>query len=75
MPWSQKGRAIPILPLWAVQPVESLSACTRVHVTFTFLPIKTSDLSWSYPASYSVGKDGSLLRVKGGILSVVEVKN
>jgi len=28
------GRAIPLLPLWAVWPVQSLSACTRV--TFTF---------------------------------------
>jgi len=24
---------IPLLPLWAVQPVQSLSACTRVHFT------------------------------------------
>jgi len=30
--------AIPLLPLWAVRPVQSLSACTRVH--FTFLPFK-----------------------------------
>ena len=30
-----KSRAIPLLPLWAVQPVQSLSACTRVHFTFT----------------------------------------
>jgi hypothetical protein len=29
-------RAIPLLPLWAVRPVQSLSACTRVHFTFTF---------------------------------------
>jgi len=29
------SRAIPLLPLWAVRPVQSLSACTRV--TFTFL--------------------------------------
>ena len=28
------GRAIPLLPLWAVRPVQSLSACTRVHFTF-----------------------------------------
>ena len=35
VPWSRQGRAIPILPLWAVRPVQSLSACTRV--TFTFL--------------------------------------
>jgi len=27
-------RAISLLPLWAVRPVQSLSACTRVHFTF-----------------------------------------
>jgi hypothetical protein len=31
VPWSWKIRAIPLLPLWAVRPVQSLSACTRVH--------------------------------------------
>jgi len=36
VPWSWKSRAIPLLPLWAVGPVQSLSACTRVHFTFTF---------------------------------------
>jgi hypothetical protein len=30
------SRAVPLLPLWAVRPVQSLSACTRVHFTFTF---------------------------------------
>jgi len=30
--WSRKGRAIPLLPLWAVRPVQSLSACIRVHL-------------------------------------------
>jgi hypothetical protein len=34
VPWSRKGRPIPLLPLSAVQPVENLSACTRVHFTF-----------------------------------------
>jgi len=34
VPCSRKGRAIPLLPLWAVRPVQSLSACTRVHFTF-----------------------------------------
>jgi len=34
VPWSRKGRAIPLLPLWAVRPVQSLGACTRVHFTF-----------------------------------------
>jgi len=43
VPWSRKGRAIPLLPLQAVRPVQSLSACTRVTFTFThalhtFLP-------------------------------------
>ena len=37
VPWSRKGRAIPLLPLWAVRPVQNISACTRVHFTFTFL--------------------------------------
>ena len=32
--WSRKSRAIPLLPLWAVRPVQSLNACTRVHFTF-----------------------------------------
>ena len=35
VPWSWKGRAIPLLPLWAVRPVQSLSACTRVKFSFT----------------------------------------
>ena len=35
VPWSRKGRAIPLLPLWTVRPVQSLSACTRVHFTLT----------------------------------------
>ena len=40
VPWSKKGRAIPLLPLWAIRPVQNLSACTRVHFTFfNFLPI------------------------------------
>jgi hypothetical protein len=32
VPWSRNGRAIPPLPLWAVRPVQSLSACTRVYL-------------------------------------------
>jgi hypothetical protein len=36
VPWLWKGRAIPLLSLWAVRPVQSLSACTRVTFTFTF---------------------------------------
>jgi len=32
----RKSRAIPLLPLWVVQPVQSLSDCTRVHFTFIY---------------------------------------
>ena len=58
--WSSKGRAIPILPLWAVRPVQSLSACTRVHFTlpqclykgalYLFLPKKCWFFRTSSPA-------------------------
>ena len=41
VPESRKGRAIPLLPLWAVLPVQSLSACTRLH--FTFMPSRSSE--------------------------------
>ena len=34
VPWSRKSRAIPLLLLWAVRPVQSLSARTGVHFTF-----------------------------------------
>ena len=36
VPWSWKDRATPLLPLWAMRPVQSLSACTRVTFTFNF---------------------------------------
>jgi len=32
--WSGKSRAIPLLLLWCFRPVQSLSACTRVHFTY-----------------------------------------
>ena len=36
VPWSRKIRAISLLPLWTVRPVQSLSACTTMHFTFTY---------------------------------------
>jgi len=36
VPWLWKGGAIPLLLLWAVRPLQSLSACTRLCFTFTF---------------------------------------
>jgi hypothetical protein len=35
--WSRKSRAIPLLPIWAVRPVQSLSACTRVRFLLCLL--------------------------------------
>ena len=37
-PSSAVVRAIPVLPLLALRHVQSLSACTRVTFTFTFIP-------------------------------------
>ena len=37
VPCSWKGRAIPLLPLWAVRPVQSLSACTKMHFTYLYV--------------------------------------
>ena len=33
VPWSRKSRAIPLLPLWAVRPIQSISACTGCTLT------------------------------------------
>jgi hypothetical protein len=43
VPWSWKSTVIPLLPLWAVRPVEGLSTCTRVHFTFTFTFIEPAE--------------------------------
>ena len=37
VPWSRKSRTIHLLPLWAVRPVQNLSACTRVHFTLLLI--------------------------------------
>ena len=34
VPWSRKGRAIPLLPLWALRSVQSLSAYTGCTLLF-----------------------------------------
>jgi len=36
VPWSRKSRAIPLFLPWALRPVQSLSACTTVHFTFSY---------------------------------------
>jgi hypothetical protein len=37
VPLVMKSRAISLLPLWVVRPVQSLSACTTVHFNFFLL--------------------------------------
>jgi len=49
VPQSRKSRAIPLLPLWAIQPVQSLSACTRVHFTFFTTMCKLSNPTITQP--------------------------
>ena len=46
LPWSWKGRAIPLLPLWAVRPVQSLSACTGVTFTFQLFYLFQTPCCW-----------------------------
>jgi len=43
VPWSRKSRAKPLLPLWAVRPVQSLGASTRVYYNFNFTPAEELD--------------------------------
>ena len=45
VPWSRKSRAIPLLPLWAVRPVQSLSVCTRVHFNFFYHHVRLETLA------------------------------
>jgi len=51
--WSWKSTAIRLLPLWAVRPVRSLSACTRVHCTTKFLR-NASTYQAQYSLSYPI---------------------
>jgi hypothetical protein len=42
VPWSRKSRAIPLHSLWAVRPVQNLSARTRVHFTLLLNHYRTN---------------------------------
>ena len=60
VPWSRNSRAIPVLLLRAVRPVQSLSACTRVHFNFLLkedtngsVPITSSSSSSLSSCSYN----------------------
>ena len=52
VPWSRNSRAIPLLPLLAVQPVQSLSACTvELYLYSSYWPY--SLYRASVPVQYS----------------------
>jgi hypothetical protein len=56
VPWSWKSRAVPLHPLWAVRPVQSLSACTMVHFTFLsrFVNVHVISIAGTQSKSYSL---------------------
>ena len=67
VPWSRKSRAIPLLPLWALRPVQSLSACTRVHfLTLPPHPLQIEDIHAKITAaveSISAGSHRLMLQI------------
>jgi len=67
VPWSWKSRAMPLLPLWAVRPVQSLSACTRVHFTFTLPSCSPEWDSSSVQQDFFVGCISLIVDVDWGI--------
>ena len=64
VPWSRKSRGIFLLPLWAVRPVQSLSACTRMH--FTFLPRFFENVSTLCVGKWWYSSCGLLILVPDG---------
>jgi len=63
MPWSRKSRAIPLLPLWAVRPVQSLSTCTRVHFTLYLICTNCRSASCNF-YNYSFFKTKTIRKSK-----------
>jgi len=60
----KKELTIPLLPLWAVRPVQSLSACTRV--TFTFFNLILDSALRSRVYSYFESAKVSLITIGVG---------
>jgi len=53
VPWSRKSRAITLLLLCAVRPVQSLSAYTKTHFTFFLMAKRMRVEEWCYIAQLS----------------------
>jgi hypothetical protein len=69
VPWSWNSRAIPLLPVWTVPPVHSLTACTRVHFTFTLHKANTKN--WRRISHTLDGVRSSFLRKKRFVITDV----
>jgi hypothetical protein len=52
VPWSWKSSTIPLLPLSAIRPVHSLSACTRVHFNHYHPPTVYTLITYRSFSSY-----------------------
>ena len=61
VPWSRKGRAILLLPLWAVRPVQSLSACTSGALYLYFMYVFMPSLYFSFFSSFPLSVDPSFI--------------
>jgi hypothetical protein len=62
VPWSRKSRAIPLLPLWTVRPVQSLSACkVQLYLYSPYWPYGLYSASvpvqYSYTSTPPIGRD------------------
>ena len=65
VPWSWKGRAIPLLPLRAVRRVQSLSACTWVHFASYNTVAKLCKLCSDNPSGLFLTSCGKLILIAG----------
>jgi hypothetical protein len=62
IPWSWKRRVIPVLPLWTVRPVPSLSVCIRVHFTFTSTELVSRDSCCAYKSAVTSTNPCSMVK-------------
>ena len=75
VPWSWKGRAIPLLPLWAVRPVQGLSACTEPQclykgALYLYLPLHYFKI---YRVFFLLDRSASARRSNEFLLDILKV--